>query len=80
MSVLTSAAFVASVAALIYGYTRNNRNIMLAAALALFLSAGLGEFVEDVRDARQDFQAGFREGWEAAAPRAPSEASRAQGK
>ena len=38
MNLLPIVFLVASVAALIYGYIQNNRNIMLAAALTLFLS------------------------------------------
>jgi hypothetical protein len=73
MSLLPIVFFAASVAALIYGYIQNNRNVMLAAALALFLSVGLREFVRDVRNAQEEFGAGFRDGWAGAAPK--SEAS-----
>jgi hypothetical protein len=69
MRLLPIAFFIASVAALVYGYIRNNRNIMLAAALALFLSVGVHEFIRDVRGAKEEFQAGFREGWTAAQPK-----------
>ena len=68
MSLLPIVFLVASVAALIYGYIQNNRNIMLAAALTLFLSVGLREFIRDVRNAQEEFGAGFRDGWAAGAP------------
>ena len=49
--------------ALIYGYVQNNRNIMLGAAVALLLSAGIGE---SVREIREGFQAGYSDGRKAA--------------
>ena len=77
MDISGIAIFVACVVILIYGYVRNNRNMMLGAAIALFLSTGLREFLRDAREAQTDFQAGFRDGW-AAAGKAKSQASAPQ--
>ena len=44
MAISGIAIFVACVVILLYGYLRNNRNMMLCAAIALFLSTGLREF------------------------------------
>jgi hypothetical protein len=74
--VLNLVVFVVCLIALVYGYVRNNRNIMLGAGVALLLSTGLGE---SVRQAREGFQAGYREGREAASS-AASNAASAQGK
>jgi hypothetical protein len=46
--------FVAGLAMLVMGYRRNYRNLLLCAAIALFLSAGLGSMVEG-------FSEGYRE-------------------
>ena len=65
MDISGIAIFVACVIVLIYGYVKNDRNMMLVAAIALFLSAGLRDFLRDAREASQEAQAGFRDGWEA---------------
>ena len=77
MTIAGIAIFVACVVVLMYGYVRNNRNMMLGAAIALFLSTGLREFLRDAKEAQTGFQAGFRDGWEAAG-KAKSEASAPQ--
>jgi hypothetical protein len=77
MTISGIAIFVACVIILIYGYVKNNRNLMLAAAIALFLSTGLREFLSDAREAQRNAQAGFRDGYEAA-QKAKSQASAPQ--
>lgn len=48
------ALFIAGLILLVAGYQKNHRNLLLAAAITLFLSAGLGSMVEG-------FQNGYRE-------------------
>jgi len=42
--------FVVGLILLVVGYRKNHRNLLLCAAITLFLSAGLGSMVEGFRD------------------------------
>ncbi|HEX7368825.1 MAG TPA: hypothetical protein VF284_00900 [Rhodanobacteraceae bacterium] len=57
MTYLVVALFVAGVALLIVGYRKSHRNLMLAAAIVLFLSATVGPFT-------QGFVQGLHGGWD----------------
>ena len=52
MDFVELALFVAGVAVLVVGYRKNDRNLMLAAAILLLLAGALGGMVE-----------GFLDGW-----------------
>lgn len=46
MFIVEIALLVAGIAALAFGYRKNNRNWLLAAAVLLFLAGGVSEFVQ----------------------------------
>lgn len=49
--------FVVGLVLLVVGYRRNHRNLLLCAAITLFLSAGLGPMVEGFRKGYQESRA-----------------------
>lgn len=50
MYYLEISLFVIGVALLIVGYRRNRRNVMLVAAILLYLSGAVGDFVKGVQE------------------------------
>ncbi len=50
MHYLEIVMFVVGVVLLVYGYRKNNRNILLTAAITLFVSAGIESFAAGVSE------------------------------
>ncbi|MDQ3494368.1 MAG: hypothetical protein M3485_02255 [Pseudomonadota bacterium] len=48
MSYLEIALFIVGVVVLVVGYRKNQRNVLLAAAILLFLAGALGSFVDGI--------------------------------
>ncbi|KAF1694564.1 hypothetical protein [Pseudoxanthomonas koreensis] len=57
MYVIEIVLFVIGLVLLVMGYRRNHRNLMLCAAITLFLSAGLGPMVEGFSEGYRDSRA-----------------------
>ncbi|MEJ6007419.1 hypothetical protein WG899_17865 [Paucibacter sp. AS339] len=61
IATLSIALFICSFATLLYGYFKNHRQIMLAAAIALYLSGVFGDYAHvAMSDAQSGFQAGVK--------------------
>ncbi len=56
------ALLIAGLVALVVGYRKNRRNILLSAAIILFLAGTVGDFAHGFRD-------GFNAGWSSSAAR-----------
>ena len=56
------ALFLAGLFLLIIGYRRTHRNMLLAAAIALFLSAGIGSLVNGFAEGYSEVRAGHSTG------------------
>lgn len=56
MKYIEIALFIVGVVALVIGYRKNRRNVLLCAAIVLVLACTVGDFAHG-------FQEGFRAGW-----------------
>jgi membrane-bound ClpP family serine protease len=56
MKYIELALFIVGVVALVVGYRKSHRNVLLSAAIILFLAGNVGDFAHG-------FQEGFSAGW-----------------